>query len=540
MVHRAGYLSDRTLTRTPSITMSDEERDPTDSDPTEETPPRAPAQSDTSEATARKLKIYKRAGHRGTVTRLSRELEEAVYSRDTRKLKHMKRILEEKSRILATLDEQIAEETEGKKLEPEIQQAGIVKESIDLALMTITDNLETLQNHRAQSPLQTYVPLSRNHDDDNPTSTESGTVTTSHPYTSSTAPEPPASPKRVRISTPRPVSPACDDIRQATTQITTNLLSSTVPPPTSSLAPLSCGNIPATPHLRAATATTFSPSAVLPSMSLFENPLSTPQFRAGATPLYPSTTPQFMSPFTSVRFQNPLATPQFRAGTAPLHSSTLSPPHVSASLSFGDQSTNYRPRVNLSAGYPSTPFGTSTAPRTAPAPFLSPTAPPFIPNWLPGGQLPAGLESSTTSVPQVRLPKLSIRRYNGDLTKWLPFWDSFKSSVHDNPTLSVIDKFVYLTSLLESVAADAIAGLSITSANYEEAISTLKKRFGNQQSIVNKHMDALLSAQAVTSNTDVKSLRKLTDTIEAHVRGLRALIGSDYRVLWRNTNIHSH
>lgn len=189
-------------------------------------------------------------------------------------------------------------------------------------------------------------------------------------------------------------------------------------------------------------------------------------------------------------------------GIAPLHSSTFST-SASLNLSLGDPSTTFRPTTNILPGYPPSVIDPTTTPRprtTAPAPFLSPAAPSFIPNWFPGSQLSSGHEASTMNPyqPQVRLPKLTIKRYNGDLTKWLPFWDSFQSSVHDNPTLSNIDKFNYLTSFLESSAADAIAGLSITSANYEEASSTLKKCFGNTQSIVNKHMDSLLSIQAVT------------------------------------------
>jgi hypothetical protein len=56
------------------------------------------------------------------------------------------------------------------------------------------------------------------------------------------------------------------------------------------------------------------------------------------------------------------------------------------------------------------------------------------------------------------------------------FWDSFNSSIHTNPVLSGVDKFNYLTSLLESSAAKAIACLTLTAANYDEAIATLKKR----------------------------------------------------------------
>ena len=36
-------------------------------------------------------------------------------------------------------------------------------------------------------------------------------------------------------------------------------------------------------------------------------------------------------------------------------------------------------------------------------------------------------------------------------------------------------------------SADAIAGLSLTAANYEEAVAVLKARFSNKQRIVNRH-----------------------------------------------------
>ena len=105
----------------------------------------------------------------------------------------------------------------------------------------------------------------------------------------------------------------------------------------------------------------------------------------------------------------------------------------------------------------------------------------------------------------------------------MTFWDSFNSSIHTNTTLSSVDKFNYLISLLESSAAEAIAGLTLTSANYDEAIATLKKRFGNPQLIVNRHMEALLSVTTISSHHDINGLRRLHDTVETHIRGLRAL-----------------
>ena len=59
---------------------------------------------------------------------------------------------------------------------------------------------------------------------------------------------------------------------------------------------------------------------------------------------------------------------------------------------------------------------------------------------------------------RVKLPKLTLRPFNGDITTWKSFWDSYESAIHDNRELSDIDKFNYLRSLLERSAYDSIAG----------------------------------------------------------------------------------
>ena len=130
---------------------------------------------------------------------------------------------------------------------------------------------------------------------------------------------------------------------------------------------------------------------------------------------------------------------------------------------------------------------------------------------------------SQTIVPQVKLPKLTMKKFNGDLTKWATFWDSFCSSIHSNPTLSSIDKFNYLSSLLDSTAAKAIVGLTPSDENYEEAVATLKRRFGNHQMIINRHIESLLNVTGVHSQHDIRGLRKLYNLVESHVRGLKAL-----------------
>ena len=73
---------------------------------------------------------------------------------------------------------------------------------------------------------------------------------------------------------------------------------------------------------------------------------------------------------------------------------------------------------------------------------------------------------------------MTLSKFKGDITKWISFWDSFKSSVHDDIGMSKIDKFNYLNSLLEGTALRAIQGFPISEQNYDHAIALLNERFG--------------------------------------------------------------
>ena len=92
----------------------------------------------------------------------------------------------------------------------------------------------------------------------------------------------------------------------------------------------------------------------------------------------------------------------------------------------------------------------------------------------------------------VKLPKLTIQPFNGEPTRWTTFWDSYSASIHENPTISNTEKFTYLRSLVQGRALESIAGLTISDANYAQAVELLKKRFGNKQTIIAKHMEVLM------------------------------------------------
>ena len=135
----------------------------------------------------------------------------------------------------------------------------------------------------------------------------------------------------------------------------------------------------------------------------------------------------------------------------------------------------------------------------------------------------SGATSAIHHGAKTKLPKLIIRKFNGEPSNWSEFWDIHESSVHKNPTLTDLDRFNYLKTLVEGPAYSTIYGLTLTSENYGAAIEMLKERFGQNQLIISSHIDKQWKIQPVTVSSDVRKLRKLYDGIETHCRWLKEI-----------------
>ena len=99
-------------------------------------------------------------------------------------------------------------------------------------------------------------------------------------------------------------------------------------------------------------------------------------------------------------------------------------------------------------------------------------APPTLPEVKPQVRFNSNNTCSSSNVYH-KLPKLTLASFHRDITEWQTFWDCYESSVHSNPTLSNVQKFSYLRTLLQGVAASCIAGFPLTHANYTRAVDLL-------------------------------------------------------------------
>ena len=141
---------------------------------------------------------------------------------------------------------------------------------------------------------------------------------------------------------------------------------------------------------------------------------------------------------------------------------------------------------------------------------------------LPERSSTGAVRSDAAIMNRPRLPKLTLAKFRGDVTAWSSFWDSYKSAVHENPDISVIDKFNYLNSLLEGPASRTIQGLKLSESNYNSAVTLLKERFGKPQHIISAHMEELIKIQPCTGDKP-STLRFVYDKINVNIRGLAAM-----------------
>ena len=136
-----------------------------------------------------------------------------------------------------------------------------------------------------------------------------------------------------------------------------------------------------------------------------------------------------------------------------------------------------------------------------------------------------GSTPRTTQIQDVRvkLPKLELSKFDGDIINWQGFWDQFLIAIHENDSLADIDKFTYLKSFLSDSALQSINGLSLNATNYKEAIDILHQRYGNKQVLISAHMQKLEKLPRIKSSNDINGLRKMYDQTKFCVRNLKAL-----------------
>ena len=131
------------------------------------------------------------------------------------------------------------------------------------------------------------------------------------------------------------------------------------------------------------------------------------------------------------------------------------------------------------------------------------------------------LSQHTENIKSVKLPNISLKKFNGSPLEWPSFWDLFKSSIHNRTDIAEPTKFYYLLSQLEGDAAFLLSDFDHTTENYTEAIQLLKQTYGKTKLLIQARLHAIFDMESPSPNA--VDLGRFRSQYEAHIRGLKSL-----------------
>ncbi|GFY09512.1 DUF1758 domain-containing protein [Trichonephila clavipes] len=126
-----------------------------------------------------------------------------------------------------------------------------------------------------------------------------------------------------------------------------------------------------------------------------------------------------------------------------------------------------------------------------------------------------------------KLPKIELKKFNGEAKDFLAFWSQFQK-IHNDKSIVEEDKMRNLLQSVEpkSKAERLVLSFPATAENYPKAIDQLKERFGREDLLVQIYVRELLNLvmkNAVSGRTKTDLYRPCTMNLKGNYGRWRAL-----------------
>lgn len=144
------------------------------------------------------------------------------------------------------------------------------------------------------------------------------------------------------------------------------------------------------------------------------------------------------------------------------------------------------------------------------------------------------------------LPPIEIMSFDGDIRSWPLFYESYKSTIHENPSLTDAERLYYLIGKLSTKAQLVFSGITPCPTNYQIIMKCLVDRYQDKRVLASTYLDQMINLkingpasssnfqsfmdQYVTAANAIKNLEidDLTDFIFMHI-ALKKLDGETIR-----------
>ncbi|XP_014289950.1 uncharacterized protein [Halyomorpha halys] len=98
-----------------------------------------------------------------------------------------------------------------------------------------------------------------------------------------------------------------------------------------------------------------------------------------------------------------------------------------------------------------------------------------------------------------QLPNIQIPKFDGELSSWTRFRDTFVALVHDNTQLAPVNKMHYLKNALSGEPASLLAGSPFDSSSYQPAWDALMREYNNPRVLASRCLQRVLNHKCPTS-----------------------------------------
>ncbi|UYV78892.1 hypothetical protein LAZ67_17000163 [Cordylochernes scorpioides] len=124
----------------------------------------------------------------------------------------------------------------------------------------------------------------------------------------------------------------------------------------------------------------------------------------------------------------------------------------------------------------------------------------------------------------VKLPKIELKKFTGEIKDWLGWWAQF-NKIHVDPTLEDSDKFQYLVQSMSpgTRASKLVDSYPLTAENYPKVIETLTERFGRPELLQQVYVRDLIRLMIDCSSKQQLKVTSFYDELVTHLRALESL-----------------
>ena len=123
---------------------------------------------------------------------------------------------------------------------------------------------------------------------------------------------------------------------------------------------------------------------------------------------------------------------------------------------------------------------------------------------------------------------MKLPKFKGKYSDYKHFMSLFENLVHNNPTLTDIQKCNHLISCLSDEVLGTVKAFQSTEANYSKAIAILKKVYDNECLIFFDNIRKLFDLPHIVKPSPI-ALRSIIDTVSAIYDPLLS-IGNDKKL----------